>query len=342
MPAVTIKDVAEHAQVSIATVDRVLHDRNGVSAKARNRVKEAVREMGFGQLPKSLTRYSRGRLRFLFLLPSLETGFVVQMVDAIRRAQAALPAVEVLIDIKRVSLGDGSDLIAALEAPDIQCYDGVGLFAVDAPGVRTSIDDVVASGLPVVTIVSDVPNAQRSGFAGIDNVAAGRTAARLMGRFLRGVSGEVGIIMGDMSIRDHVERHLGFRQILGADYRDLKPLAHLEGGSYAARNRAHVMDLLADTPRLAGLYSIGAGNSGIIAALKDVDPARRPVTIMHELTSDTRTALKAGWVDAVIGQDTGHIARSAVRQLAAKALGDDTNPEQERIRIDVFLAENLL
>ncbi len=53
----------------------------------------------------------------------------------------------------------------------------------------------------------------------------------------------------------------------------------------------------------------------------------------------TRRALIRGTIDAIINQDPGHEVRSAVRVLMAKA---DTVPlieSQERIRIDIFLAE---
>jgi LacI family transcriptional regulator len=41
-------------------------------------------------------------------------------------------------------------------------------------------------GIPVVTVVSDLTGSQRHHYAGVDNIAAGRTAARLLGRFLGG------------------------------------------------------------------------------------------------------------------------------------------------------------
>lgn len=340
MPSVTQKELAERANVSIATVDRVLHDRSGVSVKARARVKQAIHDLGYGRLPEKLTQKLRGRLRFCFILPELGTGFVHQIIDEIRRAQTAVRDVEILIDICRIPLISGDPLIAALDELDAHKYDGVGLFALDAPGVRSAINRVVAKGVPVVTMVSDVPSAERLNFVGIDNVAAGRTAGRLMGRFLGGQSGDIGVVVGNLRIRDHVERHMGFRQTLSADYRNLRLLEPVEGDSVVARNRAITIDLLRDNPNIKGIYAVGGGNTGLISALEDMAPSRRPVVIVHELTASTRRALGSGSVDAVIGQDTGHIARSAVRRLSAAALNEQLNDDQERIRIDVFLEEN--
>jgi len=93
---------------------------------------------------------------------------------------------------------------------------------------------------------------------------------------------------------------------------------------------------------IAGIYNLGAGNRGLIRALKALKGAStRPVVIAHELTSFTRDALTAGLIDAILNQDPGHEVRSAIRVLKAKADGVPVIDAQERIRIDIFLKDNL-
>ena len=92
---------------------------------------------------------------------------------------------------------------------------------------------------------------------------------------------------------------------------------------------------------LNGIYSLGAGNRGLIRALREVDPHGRPVVIAHELTASTGQALLDGTIDAVLNQDAGHEVRSAIRVLKAKADGLPVLAAQERIRIDIFLKDNL-
>ena len=48
-----------------------------------------------------------------------------------------------------------------------------------------------------------------------------------------------------------------------------------------------------------------------------------------------------GTIDAVINQDPGHEVRSAIRVLIAKADNVPLIESQERIRIDIFLRDNL-
>jgi LacI family transcriptional regulator len=63
--------------------------------------------------------------------------------------------------------------------------------------------------------------------------------------------------------------------------------------------------------------------------------------VTTELSKHTRAALISGTVDAVLVQDPGHEVRSAVRVL--RALVDDApiNEKQERIRIEIFVRDNL-
>ena len=84
-----------------------------------------------------------------------------------------------------------------------------------------------------------------------------------------------------------------------------------------------------------------AARAASSSALEAAGRARDIVFIAHEITDTSRRALIRGTIDAIINQDAGHEVRSAVRVLMAKADKLPLIESQERIRIDIFMRDNL-
>jgi len=337
---VTLQDVARTAGVSLATVDRVINRRDGVREKTVARVEAEIARLGYRADPFGIRPVRSQSFRFAFILPTGANSFIQSLTDHVRRTADWLASQRAFIDILHVDVFDPEVLAGALESLST-AYVGVATIALDHPRVRAAIDDLVGRGIAVVTLVSDAPNSRRLHYVGIDNPAAGRTAATLMGRFLSGRKGVVGIIAGSLALRDHAERQFGFNQILSSEYPDLKVLPALEGRDDSACSRDLMAGLLERYPGVLGIYSAGAGNRGIAAALEAAGRARDVVWIAHELTQHTRRFLLHGTMDAIINQDAGHEARSAARILLAHCCAEPIVPDQERIRIEIFLRDNL-
>jgi LacI family transcriptional regulator len=336
----TLQDVARTAGVSLATVDRVVNRRDGVRGKTTARVEAALAKLGY-RPDAAATRLARNlSFRFAFILPIGANTFMTNLGEQVRRAADWLATQRAFIDVLHVDVFDPDALASALGSLS-PSYHGVATIALDHPKVRAAIDDLANRSVPVVTLVSDAPSSRRLHYVGIDNPAAGRTAATLMGRFLGRRRGSIGVIAGSLVLRDHAERQFGFHQILSSEYPDLALLPAVEGRDDNERTRVLAAALLARQPDLVGLYSVGAGNRGIAAALEASGRAHEIVWIAHELTVHTRALLLRGVIDVVINQDPGHEARSAARVLLAHCWGDPVVTDQERINIDIFLRDNL-
>ena len=91
--------------------------------------------------------------------------------------------------------------------------------------------------------------------------------------------------------------------------------------------------------QLPGVYVLG---SEARVPLEVVTEAANPTTIIaHERTPFTEVALQAGQIDALIGQDPGHLVRSALRILRARCDRREILASQKKIRIEMFIRENL-
>ncbi len=337
----TVHDIASHAGVSLATVDRVLNRRPGVSARTREKVDQAVQTLGFVR-DVAAANLAKGRTYPLtFLIPSNDNSFMRGLRLALDEAKERAGVERIAIRLVDVPAFDAAALASALKKAAAEQPAGIAFVAVDAPDVAAAAAEIISAGIPLVTLVSDLSGSARDHYAGIDNAAAGRTAASLLGRFTGGRQGAVAVLAGSMLVRDHRERCEAFAFAVAQDFTGLGLLPVLEGRDDPVVVEKLVSALLSSRDDIVGLYSLGAGNRGLVKALERLPAERRPVVVAHELTETTRGALQSGLIDAVLNQDAGHEVRSAIRVLKAKADGLPVVAAQERIRIDIFLKDNL-
>ena len=335
-----LDDVAREAGVSLATVDRVLNQRPGVSARTLARVQEALHRLALQGHTGSAPQPRAGNWLLCFLLPAGQNGFVEQLREALHALTPWLTDQHARGEVRTTDAFAPAAASAAVKRLRGQ-YDAVVLMLEDHPLVRDAVERMARDGTCVITLVSDITAPARNHFVGIDNRDAGRTAAALLARSLSGRSGSVGIVMGSQALRDHAQRLQGFRELMAAEHPRLALLPPLECQDRPESAQPLVARLLAERPDLAGLYSIGAGNDGIHAALRASGAAGRVAWVCHELTPHTRAALLDGTASAVIGQSAAQEAQLACRLALARLTRQRSLADTAPIRIEIYLKDNL-
>jgi LacI family transcriptional regulator len=178
----TIAEIAARAGVGTATVDRVLNKRPGVNADTVQRVLQVVAEIGTPPLRGRPRRDAN--LRFAFVLPADDTPFLELVDRQIAQSAGDFRHQHITEVTYRLDAGDGEQFAASL-AQVAEC-EGVALMAPDLPPVKLAINELVRSGVHVVTLFSDVAGSMRETHVGADSRAAGRTAGLLLGRMASG------------------------------------------------------------------------------------------------------------------------------------------------------------
>lgn len=321
-------------------MDRVLNGRTGVRSATIKKVHAAIAEIGYIRDTAAANLARRRVYNLLFVLPDTENEFVRALRDQIDEQAEKLSNERTAVSLALAAPFDAQDFVAVLDRIDPSETDGVAIFSPETPSVRDAVKRARDKGIAVVTLVSDLPSSERDHFVGIDNVSAGRTAAQLMGRFTRR-SGKILFITGSRFARDHLERRQGFDLVINDEFPDLEVVASFEGRDDPDLIYSLLPEVLENHPNICGIYSSAAGNEGLIRFLKDRNAADDIVVISHELTPLSKAALREGYFDAVINQDSGHLVRSCVRLLKATADSVPHNPAQERIRIDIYIKENI-
>lgn len=336
----TAKDLAVEAGVSLATIDRVLNGRPGVKARTVTKVNDAIDRIGFVRNLSAVNLARKKNYHFRFLLPEYGDQFLDVMVKHIEEANKAFSAEMVDATAVRLPAEDPYRLASYLGHLDAKSVHGIAIMAPESPQVRDAINRLLERGIEVVQFLAGQPKAASIDFVGINNHAAGATAAQLSGRFLCGTRGKIVVVSETMQSRDSIERRLGFDDVINREYPELKTLPSIETHGDLQRTRRIFKNLFANHPDISGLYVLSAEARIPIEEISKIT-TKPLVKIVHERTPFTEAALQNGQIDAVIAQNPGHLVRSAIRIL--KARNDQREPlaSQEKIRIEILLKENL-
>ena len=336
----TVIDIAREAGVSLATVDRVLNARPGVRAVTIGAVNDAITKLGYVR-DQAAANLARSRnYRMVLVLPDGDSQYLQTLTQALSEATAQATATRTEARILRFPAEDMHALATLLaDLPDDTA--GVALMAPETPIVRDAVRALRARDIPVVAMGSDLPNTGRDHFVGISSVAAGRTAGVLMGRFLGPGPAQVIVIAQSMLLRDSIDRRRGFDAVMQAGFPQAEVLQTLETHGSADTLAQVLTTMLHAAPQARGIYLLGSGHRALSQTLARFYPDRHFVVIGHELTPHTNQALQQGQLDAVITQNLGHLARSVLRVLRAKADRTPIDEDQERLRIEIVIRENL-
>lgn len=319
----TLHDVARAAGVSYSTADRVLNERGGVAAKSVQRVQRAIQELGYRRDIHAANLSRRRSYRFAVFLPQGDHGFFSALGQALLAQAEARAADRVSVTLCDPGQRDAGD------------WDCVALVGAVSEGQAQVMADLAVRDIPAITLVSDIAGPRRS-YVGIDNTVAGRTAGRLL-RLAHGRgSGRILPVLGSLSLRDHRERLEGAAEILGASRLTLLP--PVEVHDQPDRMRAGLTAALGADRGVTGIYSIGAGNRGLIALMEALGEAR-PFVVLHELTPHSRAALERDLIDVVIDQKPSEEAARALD--AMRAIADGEEPPVAVITPAIFFKENL-
>ncbi len=305
-----IREIAQQAGLSEATVDRVLNARPGVRASTIAEVQLAIADL------------DRQRTQLRRAGPAFVIDVVIDAPDrfssAVRVAlESELPSLPAAVIRARFHLGEdrgGEDIATTIQAITRGSSQGIVVKAPDHPAVLEAIARAVDRGIPVVTLVTDLPLSRRLCYVGIDNRAAGATAAYLVTQWGADRDGTVLVTLSSSSFRGEEEREMGFRAAMRqmAPHRELRELSETHGLDASMLSR--VSAALDDDSSICAVYSIGGGNRAILEAFSSSERGCG-VFIAHDLDRDNTELLRQRKLSAVLHHDLRHDMRRACQAI---------------------------
>lgn len=334
-----VREIAAQAGLSEATVDRALHGREGVRPSTARQVERTVADL---QRQADQLQLG-GRTWTLDVVVQAPLRFSVEVRAAL---EAELPGLRPAVVRARFHLLEGQDgagpgpVVAALRRALRSRTDGVVLKAPQHPDVVVAVAELAAAGVPVVTLVTDLPGSARVAYTGLDNRGAGRTAAHLVDQWLGPVAprdhaedphvgalrrgllhdhrARVLVVRGGGADRGEDERAEGFTEVLGP--REVVEVVDDEQRPGVVVDG--VRRVLAGAPGDAGcavtaVYAMYAGAGGVGRVLDALAAAgQHPrVVVVHDLAAEHLALLRDGRVSAVLNHDLRTHLRRAARVL---------------------------
>ncbi len=338
-PHSRITDVARLAAVSTATVDRVLNQRAGVRPITVERVLKAAAELAYLSTSDLSRLTAQGQLRLIFLLP-VSNKFVRMLGDTVGFSKSYFAPFKVKCRVVWIESFNPEVLARSLLHHGKRA-DGIAFMPLEHPAVCEAVQVLADNGVATVTLVSDLSNSRRAAYVGLDNRAAGRTAAYLIGRFIGPRRAKVAIVAGSRSYSAHGEREAGFHQLIEERFPAIEIVGLREGLDDVEKNYQQTRGLLRQYPGLGGIYNVGGAHDGVARALREAGRHHDVVYIGHGLSSDTRALLIDGSMDAVITQNPQSAIASCVRIFTN--LRDQRDPLDgiETPRGHIIFRENL-
>lgn len=213
--SIGVKEIARKAGVSIATVDRVLHNRTGVSEVTKKKITEIIKK--FNYQPNILARRlaSRKLLKLATLIPAVskETDYWQAPLDGIEQAETELKQFGISFDKYFFDLNDKETFITQAKKILKKQVDGI-LFAPSiVQDAKVFAAECEKKKIPYVFINSDVPGQNNLCYVGPELFSSGYTGGHLVNYIIN--EAETALVVNISRIPDslyHVEqKEEGFR-----------------------------------------------------------------------------------------------------------------------------------
>ncbi len=332
---VTMKEIAERAGVHQATVDKVVHNRVGVSDEVRAKVQAIIDELGYKPNPTGRVLQRQGKKYRIYAilvdvdaLPYLKNGIEQGLKEWAGFDIEVTHAVTGFQEAKRQS--------EYIDKAVLDKADGIILSPINADCVRRAIDRAADAGIPVITTDSDIDGSRRTCCVSIDSAKASRIAGRLIGQFLNG-QGKIAIISSAIETENNNYyvrmREQGFTDFIRQEYPEIVIVSCIESFEDPQITYRKTTELLKEQPELRGLYITCGGVAQVGRALIESGRTDSIRVLCYEDYPEIVELIRQGVVDWTLGGE-----KAAQGSLPVKLIMDQLvfgrKPATDRIFTD--------
>jgi LacI family transcriptional regulator len=343
---ITIQDIARKASVSVGTVDRVIHNRVGVSESTRSEVLNIIRLLDYQ--PDILARAlaSRKPVKIAAIYPGLKSGKPFWSIPEKGMDKAVTELSHFGIQLFKYPFDQADPLSFHIQAKKIlkSSVDGIILapgFLKEAILLAKSCKDL---NMPCVYINSLLKSEPYLSFIGQDSFASGKVAARLMNDCL-GENDHIAVINIDQDPENQVhikEREKGFItysvENLGKTRKQIFSFTIKKTTTPSINNE---LQKIFDKHKIQGVFITNSRAYRIAHWLK-LNKKYNPVLIAFDLIDENKTLLNKGKIRFLLSQKPEEQGYRGVMALFNHLVLKRNVPKNQFLPIDIITAENIL
>ncbi|TPE50997.1 LacI family DNA-binding transcriptional regulator [Amaricoccus solimangrovi] len=338
----TIADLARHAGVGVATVDRVLTGRRRVREETARKVWAAAEEIGFhgANAIRSRVFADRPAMRLGVILQKERHAFYADFARELEAAARRFPDANLRLSLEFTATSEPGELAERLLrlGGRVQAIAATGA---DHHDVTAAVAALRARGVPTFALLSDFAQGLREAYVGLNNMKVGRTAAWLMSKAAVR-PGKVAVFIGGHRYHGHALREAGFRACLreyAPEFEVLDAIVTLETRQLT---REALLGLLSRHEDLVGVYCAGGGMEGVIAALREAERGADIACLVNELTPDSRQALMERRITGIFQTPLPALCAELVSAMARSVgQGPSDTPGQRFVDAALWIPESL-
>ncbi|MDR1444734.1 MAG: LacI family DNA-binding transcriptional regulator [Treponema sp.] len=338
----TFKEIAELANVSIGTVDRVIYKRGRVAAETRARIEAIIEKYQFTPNPIA-RRLKRNRAyQFCAFLPrrDQDAGYWSQALEGIQEGAKEIAPLGVETEIIEYDRYDIRGFRRAAASLLAKKPDGIILSPVMPEKIKGLIAKIQGGGIPCVFFDAELPGANPLCAIGQDSFRGGYLAGRLM-RLLAGkIIHPVGVLDAHGEDYHITRRRDGF---LRYSEEQGFPTVVREYFGYKGVEISvdEIAFFLKENPDLTGIFITNCMAHRVAEAVKQEKRKEPFILVGYDLIPKNRELLRDGGIDAVISQRPEEQGRQALLNLYRHIVLEQQIPLQIEIPLDVYIKENI-
>lgn len=298
---ITIKSIAEAANVSRGTVDRALHDRPGVDKDVSDRVKKIAEQMGYkANLAGRSLAFQKNPVKIGVIILNKNDHIFNEIFRGVEQAYNELIDSGIKVEYCFMNSIDAHEQLRCIKELKNKNVKGLVLSPIDEEIIRSELRKI-SRDIKIITFNTDILGVERLCFIGQDLVKSGRVAGQLMGKLLP-EGGKVAIITGPAKLKALEERKNGFKKVIKAGYPSIKLIDLVEIENDKESPYLKTIELFRKYSDLSGIFITGRGIDGVAKAIREQN--KKDIKfVCFDLIPETVEFVNDNTIDFTITQD---------------------------------------